>query len=90
MKKQRLQSWLKYKYPTTIVLDRYHGSYSGGKWTAHTGDVPWQVDSGDIECGEFWSDVESRQHLWPIGIGGSPEEAYNDLVAKAEKAADTD
>ena len=38
-------------YPLTITLDRYEGTYSGGKILAINSDeFPQGVSSGDIEC----------------------------------------
>jgi hypothetical protein len=46
--------WLKEEYPTTIVADRYDGSYSGAAWLAFPFDeCPLGVDGGDLECMEF-------------------------------------
>lgn len=44
--------WLETHYPTTIVRDRYNGTYSGAEWLAFPLDywnVPDEVDGGDSD-----------------------------------------
>lgn len=74
-------------YPVTIVLDRYGGVYSGGKWVAYNQYfdlVPPEVDDGDIECHRFW-----LQNDMPVGRGNTPDEALADLETnmRARKSA---
>lgn len=71
-------------YPLTITLDRYTGSYSGGKWTAwncEPGEIPEGPFEDDVGCAYFWADNRT-----PVGIGESPEAAIADLVRKIEEA----
>ena len=70
--------WKQLHYPTTIVADRYDGTYSHGKWLAFPidyYDLPEDIDSGDLECGEFW-----RKYPGPVGKGNTPQEAFDNLV----------
>ena len=70
-------------YPLTITLDRYEGTYSGGKILAINSDeFPQGVSSGDIECDEFWRDYEN---INTIGVGDSIYEAIMDLKKKIGK-----
>ena len=44
--------WNESYYPTTIVIDRYNGCYSGGKWLAFPCffyDVPEEIEGEDPE-----------------------------------------
>lgn len=77
--------WLETHYPTTIVRDRYDGTYSGADWLAFPLDywnVPDEVDGGDSECMMFWEDYEGV-----VGKGNTPELAMANLVAKMEEEA---
>lgn len=72
-------------FPCTIVTDRYTGSYSGGKFTAwaqYPDDVPQEIFSQDVPCGEFWEDEVKKL----VGIGDTPQEAYDDLNRKMKEA----
>jgi len=82
---------------TTIINDRYGGSYSGGAWVAfnlEADEVPWEVDGGDDDCDAFWcrtqnniiqKDIDHHSSEYIIGLGKDPNEAYSDLIAKLEK-----
>jgi hypothetical protein len=62
-------------YPTTIVQDRYSGSYSGAKWLAFNLDewaIPNEISSDDLTCMSYWS----KENKMPIGKGKNPNEAY--------------
>ena len=75
----------KFVYPVTIIQDRYSGVYSGGEWTAfnlHKEQVPDAIDGDDVECREFWT-LASNFHL-SIGIGKTPNEAFDDLKEKLQ------
>lgn len=75
--------WLETHYPTTIVRDRYDGTYSGADWLAFSLDywnVPDEVDGGDPECMMFWEDYDGV-----VGKGNTPELAMANLVAKMEE-----
>lgn len=67
--------WLQNEYPTTIVADRYGGTYSNGVWLAFPLDgIPPEVDGGDIECMEFWQNYKD-----PVGKGNTPDNALDNL-----------
>ena len=72
-------------YPLTIVMDRYTGVYSGGKFTAWNLDpdkVPEEICWGDNSASEFFDDIRyGRRHL-TYGIGETPDEAAMDLYIK--------
>ena len=73
--------WNKYEYPCTIIADRYNGAYSGGSWTAWPCDeyeVPRMQAGDDGQCMQFWSKVDKNY----IGIGNTPQEAFEDLKKK--------
>lgn len=60
----------------TIVEDRYHGGYSGGKfiaWPLPLEAIPPDSQGGDIDVGVFWSE----DHL--AGKGDTPDLALADL-----------
>lgn len=64
-------------YPTTIVADRYIGTYSKGKWLAFAcdfWDVPDEIEGGDTECELFWIDYD-----YVVGKGDTPQEAFDNL-----------
>lgn len=62
-------------YPLVVVLDRYNGTYSGGKWTAwNLNYVPSKIDADDMECADFFS-----KNTIVYGRGETPEEAIKDL-----------
>lgn len=72
--------WLKTHYPTTIVNDRFGGTYSKAEWLAFPFDyyeVPEEVDGDDIVCQIFWDNYDG-----PVGKGASPKEAFDDLEQK--------
>lgn len=72
--------WLAEHWPLTIVADRYSGIYSGGAWTAWPCE-PWAVPEaahgGDVACAAFFA-----APTLPYGIGATPEEARDDLIAR--------
>lgn len=72
-----LEFWLKEEYPTTIVNDRYGGTYSHAAWLAFPIDfysVPEEIDGEDGECMWFWDKYKE-----PVGRGATPNEAVADL-----------
>lgn len=74
------QLWLRGNYPTTIICDRYGGTYSGALWLAFPHDywdIPEEVDSGDMDSCRFWQDYDGI-----VGKGATPEDALNDLRKK--------
>lgn len=75
--------WMKYRYPVTIIADRYCGSYSGAAWLAfplERDDVPKEVSGDDIKEMTFWDDYKGL-----VGRGATPDAAYTDLVEKVAK-----
>lgn len=74
-------------YPCTIVMDRYDGTYSGGKWLALDCDpeyIPEEIGGSDPQESRFWrSDYnELYAKRFPIGKGDTPNKAYEDLQKK--------
>lgn len=69
---------------SSIVSERYGGSYSGGEYTAWPDfyNLPKAIEGDDIACSSFWLE-EVDNSL--IGIGSIPEESLNDLLKKVEK-----
>ena len=67
-------------YPLTIVLDRYNGTYSGGKYTAWNlcpDEVPEDISLDDVSVRDFFQECNI-----PYGIGSTPNEAITDLATK--------
>lgn len=65
-------------YPLTFVLDRYDGTYSGGRWIAWNLEphmVPMGPQADDVTCRVFW---ETNQ--LPAGRGDTPAGAVLDLL----------
>lgn len=76
-------------YPCTIIVDRYGGSYSGGRRTAWpVSELPEGPYDSDPECKDFWKAYASGRTPngdvapYPIGIGEAPQAALDDLRAK--------
>ena len=77
------KDWLEYEYPTTIIADRYNGTYSGGKYTCWAMDadmIPPEVEGGDAECYHFWHTTDLI-----VGKGATPDKAMLDLRQKYKK-----
>lgn len=73
---------MKYPYPLTIVMDRYNGAYSGGKFIAWNEDyenINYDAHSGDVEASSFWIN-----NTKVCGKGDSPKEAIADLIKNME------
>jgi hypothetical protein len=69
--------------PVTITPDRYGGVYSGGTWLAFpldTAEVPDGPFGGDVVAAAWWDDADDM----PVGRGGTPNEAYDDLLRRLE------
>lgn len=82
MNKREAKFWLESFYPTTIIQDRYNGTYSGAEWLAFPMDyyqVPREIDGDDIECMMFWESYDGV-----VGKGSTPELAMANLVAKMQ------
>jgi len=79
-------------YPVTICPARYQGTYEGAPWLCFPVHAEllakgqWRDWQGsDIECAEWWA--EAQREGWPVGLGGSPDQAYQNLIERtAEKA----
>lgn len=70
--------------PITIVMDRYMGAYSKGKFTAWNLDpqeVPKEIDADDSTCRNFWDSKYVKKYVI-CGKGDTPNEAYQDLNKK--------
>lgn len=83
-------------FPLTIIMDRYGGSYSGGKWLATSMGATETDDAigcGDVEENEFWgnwnSDSQDYDHPHPnakwYGRGETPQAAVADLKKRLDK-----
>lgn len=82
-----------YPYPLTVVMDRYSGIFSGGKFTAWNRDpdmIPDDVYGGDSEAFDFWkkyhNDRGKKSDFNTIGFGNTVEEAIDDLISKLKTA----
>lgn len=65
-------------WPVTIIKTRYSGTYEGSKWAAFNLDheyIPDAVTGDDISCSTWWSHFGGG-----VGLGATPDEAYQDLV----------
>lgn len=69
-------------YPLTIVMDRYTGVYSGGKFTAWNLDpdeIPEEICWDDLSASEIFRDIRNGKRNIVYGIGATPDEAAMDL-----------
>ena len=76
-------------YPLVIIRDRYTGVYSGGKYTAWSGDVedilpPPEVEDEDVICRNFWYEQE-KNPTYIVGKGNTVSEALADLYIKLKQ-----
>lgn len=69
-----------------IDEDRYSGCYSGSPFTAWLGIRPTDIDAGDGDCEEFW---DKHRETALFGAGRTAQEAFRDLLQKAETASIT-
>ena len=64
-------------YPVTLVKDRYHGTYSGGKWIAFN-RVPWDIPEAvlgsDVPCATYFNQADGQ-----FAVGSTMEEALKNL-----------
>lgn len=81
-----------YVYPIHIILDRYMGVYSHGKWIAWAGeykDIPPGVFEDDVACSKEWTKLHQKRDEGKVsfGIGDSPNKALDDLkvIIQAQK-----
>ena len=80
---EAIKAWLKYKYPVTIVSDRYDGAYSEAEWLAFPleyDEVPDEVNAGDGTSLHFW-----ENYTEPVGKGNTPTDAYINLIRKMKQ-----
>lgn len=76
--------WLESHYPTTIICDRYGGTYSGARWLAFPLDywnIPDGVEGGDPDCMDFWDNYNGI-----VGKGSTPQEAMDNLISRAKES----
>lgn len=76
-------------YPLTIIKDRYSGVYSGGEYTAWNlahDEIPTAIDEDDVTCRNFWK----SNHIIPIGVGMTIEEAVESLKISMKNALQID
>ena len=76
-------------YPLVIIRDRYTGIYSGGKYTAWSGDVedilpPPEAEADDVVCRNFWYAQEDNP-TYIVGKGDTVSEALADLYIKLKQ-----
>ena len=79
--------WNSNRYPSTVLQDRYGGTYSGGDWLAfplEPGEIDEDVLGDDVSCMCFW-----ERYKEPVGKGNSPSEAFMSLVVKMKYLEDT-
>lgn len=82
-----------YPYPLTILMDRYSGMSSGGKFTAWNREpetIPDEVEGGDFESidfwEEYWRDYDKITSPWDvIGVGNTPNDAVEDLIRRQKE-----
>lgn len=70
-------------WPVTIIACRYGGAYEGAPFAAFN-EYPEMIQKtmgDDTTCATFF-DLYEQLRERPIGRGGSPQEAYDDLVRK--------
>ena len=70
-------------YPLVIIVDRYDGCYSGGKftvWNSYPEDIPEDIYSDDDTCYYFWNHPEDCSKLF--GVGNTIQEAIDNLYSK--------
>ena len=70
-------------YPLTIILDRYNGTYSSGKyiaWNLEPNEIPKESQGSDTTSAFFW-----KYNKIPCGKGNTPEEAIKNLKGEISK-----
>ena len=85
------------KYPVTIIRSRYGGVYEGAEWIAFndSGDSKFiaEATGDDSTCSGFFCRIDNPkiemknefdERLF-IGIGKTPQQAYEDLIKKVVK-----
>lgn len=68
-------------HPCVIVHDRYHGTYSGARWTAFMrNDIPPGSQAEDVTCMDFWASFDE-----PVGRGSTAQGALDDLAKQVDR-----
>jgi hypothetical protein len=67
-------------FPCVIVPTRYSGVYEGGRWVAFPADIK-DIVGGDWQAGDPWAAPWWHKHRASVGVGDTPEEAYDALKA---------
>jgi hypothetical protein len=80
-------------YPLTIVMDRYSGTYSGGRyvaWNCQPDMVPLDGQEDDITAAEFWSGQEGYEtvDIPAYAVGDTIEDAIRNLYQKIKNRKD--
>ena len=78
-------------YPLTIIMDRYNGVYSGGKYTAWNCQphfIPSGIYGDDMDCYDTWDEVRADVHMkYMFGVGDTIEDAIKNLANKRREIA---
>lgn len=71
----------RFSWPVAIFQARYSGVYEGGLFFAvrQCLSVPEEAHGDDIECLDWFMENKNK-----IGIGDTPNEAYDNLMFKIE------
>jgi hypothetical protein len=67
--------------PCTVTPTRYGGIYEGGRWAAFRAlpdQLPEKAFGGDEDALDWWVGADAA---W-VGVGGSPDKAFADLVRR--------
>jgi len=81
-------------YPFTLIMDRYDGTYSGGRFLATNqffDEIDDSIGSSDPEEMIFWRDFKQGERVgfmrdkMYIGKGNTPQEAIDDLLTLITK-----
>lgn len=76
-------------YPFTLIMDRYNGAYSGGRFLATNqffDQIDTSIGGSDPEEMIFWGDFKQGEPIgfmrdkMYIGKGNTPQEAIDDLL----------
>lgn len=68
-----------------ITTTRYGGTYEGGPWVAHVGDLPPGAYAEDSRCEYWWTEWAG---LFPLAVGDTPNDALDALLYKLTLIAD--
>lgn len=74
-------------YPLTITVDRYNGTYSGGKyiaWNFEPNEIHPDAWGDDTDCSEFWDFISTIPDYY-YGVGDTISQAINNLYNKIHK-----